>query len=333
MITLPKISIVIVTFNNARTIETTVRYILSQSYPKHLIEYLNVDGGSTDDTLSILKKYGFTSLKSPIKKNAEAQRAIALREAKNNLIVSIDADNYLLDTDWIERMVQPFIDDPSVVHANTLHYAYKKDTTIFNRYCALFGVLDPIVYYIGRPDRLPQNRSKWRLGKKIKEEKMYFIVEHTIDTLPTVGCNGVVYKRDVLLKYAKSDPSHFLHIDVFSDLIEKGYNRFAVVKNDIFHDTAVDILSLLKKRIAFLSSYLLQGKIERRYLIYNPKKITDTVKLLLFIFYTVTFVKPLYDSIQGYKRVRDVAWFMHPLICWIFFYSYGVATLKRITTK
>lgn len=333
MKSLPNITIVIVTLNNERTIETCVRYIQSQSYPKHLIEYLNVDGGSSDKTIAILKKYGFTIVKSSIKRNAEAQRAIGIKEAKNNIIVSIDADNYLLDIDWILDMVQPFIDDPTIVHANTLHYAYKKETTIFNRYCALFGVLDPIVYYVGRPDRLPQNKNTWTLGKNIKEKEGYFVVEHTNDTLPTAGCNGVVYKRDILLKYAKSDPSHFLHIDVFSDLIENGYNRFAVVKNDIFHDTAVDIVSLLRKRIAFLSSYFLQGKIQRRYLIYNPRKVTDTIKLLLFVLYTLTWIKPVYDSIRGYRRVQDVAWFIHPLICWVYLYSYGVATLKRFTKQ
>lgn len=329
MSTLPKISIIIATLNNQRTIKTCVGYIASQTYPKDRIEYINVDGGSADDTTKILKAYGFKIIKSPIKRDAEAQRAIGLKAAKHNLIVSIDADNYLENTDWIKQMVQPFIDDQEIVHANTLHYAYRRKTNLFNRYCALFGVLDPIVYYIGRPDRIPQTKTTWSLGVSVKEEKGYFVVEHSKDTLPTVGCNGVVYRRDMLLKYAKSSPEEFLHIDVFADLIDNGFNKFAVVKNDVFHDTAVDIFSLLKKRIAFLSSYFLQSKIQRRYFIYNPRKLADSIKLALFVIYTLTLVKPVHDSIRGYMIVRDTAWFIHPIICLVFLYSYSVAFIKK----
>lgn len=325
----PKISIVIVTLNNERTIEKCVRSIVAQDYPKELIEYLNVDGGSHDMTKNILYKYKFTLIDSPIKKDAEAQRAIGLQKASNNLIVSIDADNYLPTKNWLRQMIQPFIDDGKVVHANTMHYAYRKNDSFYNRYCSLFGVTDPIVYYVGRPDRLPRNKKKWTLGKIIKETDKYYIVEFTKNTLPTVGCNGVVYRKDILQKYANSGPSGFLHIDIFVDVIEKGYNRFAIIKNDVNHDTAITLSFLMKKRIAFLKNYYLKKNIQRRYLIYNPQKVIDNMKLLLFVFYTVTFVKPVFDSIKGYISIRDKAWFGHPIICWIYLYSYGFATIRK----
>src|SRR3990167_883770 len=132
---LPKISIVIVTYNNERTISKCVQYIESQNYPKDRIEYLNIDGGSTDSTEKILRNHSFRIVKSPIPHNAEAQRAIGVKEAKNNLIVSIDAD--------------------------TLYYAYSKDDSILNRYCALFGGLDTVVFYIGKPDRLSYLYKEW----------------------------------------------------------------------------------------------------------------------------------------------------------------------------
>jgi glycosyltransferase involved in cell wall biosynthesis len=329
---LPKISIVIVTLNNERTLEKCVRAIMIQDYPKDLVEYINVDGGSTDMSGRILKKYGFKIIPSPIKKNAEAQRAIGLKEAKNNIVFSIDADNYLPNSQWLKQMVKPFIDDPKIIHAGTIYYAYKKNDSLMNRYCALFGVVDPMVYYVGKPDRLPQNVRHWSRGEVISETDDYYTVEFTKETLPTVGCNGVAYRRDILLKYAKSSPSQFIHIDVFIDLIEKGYSRFAIVKNDVFHDTAVDIGKLLKKRIAFLSSYYFKNKIgaTRRYFIYNPKSIKDNVRLLLFVFYTVTFVKPILDSLKGYFFLRDKAWFLHPIVCWVYLYAYSYATIKKL---
>lgn len=52
---MPLVSVITVVFNREKEIEKTIKSVISQSYEN--IEYIIIDGNSTDNTLSVIKKY------------------------------------------------------------------------------------------------------------------------------------------------------------------------------------------------------------------------------------------------------------------------------------
>lgn len=92
MSSLPRITIITPTYNQAHFIEQTIQSVLSQDYPS--LEYIVMDGGSTDGTLGILKKYG-DCLKWVSEKDRGQSHAInkAIRMATGDVVAYINSDD------------------------------------------------------------------------------------------------------------------------------------------------------------------------------------------------------------------------------------------------
>ena len=92
---LPLVSVVTPSFNHGRFIRETIESVLSQSYPR--IEYLVMDGGSTDDTVEILKSYGdrVTWISEPDRGQTDAINK-GWRRARGAIVAYLNSDDTYL---------------------------------------------------------------------------------------------------------------------------------------------------------------------------------------------------------------------------------------------
>jgi glycosyltransferase involved in cell wall biosynthesis len=91
----PKISVVTPSFNQCEFLEATIRSVLDQQYPR--LEYLVIDGGSTDGSVDLLSKYSAAihyCVSEPDSGQAEAVNKGLLR-ATGDVLCWINSDDLL----------------------------------------------------------------------------------------------------------------------------------------------------------------------------------------------------------------------------------------------
>ncbi|MBI5401661.1 glycosyltransferase [Candidatus Wolfebacteria bacterium] len=101
-----KVSIITVVFNNKKFIESAIKSVLSQTYPD--IEYIVIDGGSTDGTLEIINKYRDRIAKfvsEPDKGIYDAMNK-GLKLATGEIVGILNSDDFYADENSIKIVVK-----------------------------------------------------------------------------------------------------------------------------------------------------------------------------------------------------------------------------------
>ena len=100
------VSIITVCFNSIETIEDTINSVLGQDYKN--IEYIVVDGGSTDGTLDIIKRYKNNIAKVISEPDNGVYDAMnkGLRLSKGGIVAALNADDVYTDQTIVGQIVE-----------------------------------------------------------------------------------------------------------------------------------------------------------------------------------------------------------------------------------
>jgi glycosyltransferase len=133
-----KVSVITVCYNSAATIEGTISSVLNQTYKD--IEYLIIDGNSTDETLNLIEPF-----KNRVKHIiSEPDQGIfdamnkGLQLATGNLVCILNSDDVYENENIIENIVNVFNSKQNVdaVYANIIYVDFNDLTKVKRRVCS-----------------------------------------------------------------------------------------------------------------------------------------------------------------------------------------------------
>ncbi|MCK5242972.1 glycosyltransferase [bacterium] len=316
----PPISVIIPTYNAGLHLEKLLNSLQTQTIPWDKLEIIVVDDDSEDDTKEIAQRFGAVIVRNG-HRHIERGKAIGLLAASHEYVLFLDADNYLTTPDWVQTALEPLVTDETLVGAQSIRFHYDPKDPPANRYCSLFGINDPLAYYLGRRDRLIWYEKTWQLMGKVEDRGAYYIGTFHFPDVPTLGSQGFL-TRSSLLKKVKHDP-YLFHLEANLELIKQGYNRYVLLKTDVGHDHVSTVKDFVKKCQRNIELFYRWGYL-RTYRWETPK-----VKLFFTVLSMLTVVRPVWDAWRGFRKNRDWAWFIHPWVSFVIPWIYTCVTLSR----
>jgi len=313
------ISVVIPTYNNESTLPGCLAVVKNQIYPKDAVEIIIADGGSSDRTREIAKKYNCRILDNP-KRLAEYGVSLGIKNAEGVICIVLATDNELADKYYFTRIVRPFIKDSSVVLAYPKQDSNKEDYWI-SQYINTFT--DPISHFIYG------NAANTRtFGKQYPEcikKKEYVVYDFTVVDYPLIAlAQGTAVKKDAYVKYAKEGDDILPVITMIGQNCRLAYVEKAVV----YHHTIRSVSQFMRKQRWAFDNYLFQKNYGSfSYSSYFSWK--RKARKILWPFYSAFIFPPLIVGLYCYITSKKKEWLYHPALTYVVFYCL-VAEFVRV---
>ena len=307
------VSFIIPTWNEERCIARCLDSILRQERGGYEIEVLVADADSGDGTRGIVERYvgtgdGVVRLLDNPDRIAEFGKARALEAARGAYIVLLDADNEIVQSDWLVRMLEGLAVYPGVVGAES-HYLPMAGETAINRYLTgCLHISDPLAHGIAaRPRELER-----------KDEGGATFRRYSLPAGYPCGANGFIYRRDRI--------EHFVGARTFEEgqvtlaLALEGDASFVMVDGyGVRHDYADSFGKYLRNRLKIALNHTTRSRERTSWVAY-----TGWRGVVMPVAYA-TGVVPVVTSLIAAVRDRNPYWLLHGPVCfataWVYAYS------------
>jgi glycosyltransferase involved in cell wall biosynthesis len=247
---LPLVSVVTPSFNQVRYLETTLRSVLEQDYPR--IEYIVIDGGSTDGSLEVLQRYKARLARCVSEADAGQAAGInkGLRLATGEIVAWLNSDDVYLPG-AIRQAVEALEREPhlGMVYADGIMVDSEQVLLDRHRYRTLSLVdllsfeviLQPTVFlrrstleragYLDDAYQLILDHQLWvRMAAvaPIRHVDATWALERTHPEAKTIArASGFVDEAERMLRWAGATPPFSDAIRLHPHRVQAGFNVFA----------------------------------------------------------------------------------------------------------
>ena len=316
-ICLPIVSFVIPVYNAELSIGNCLESIIKQDYPKEKYEILVIDDYSEDNTVAIANKYNIRLFFNGAKDCGNG-KTIGIDNARGEIVVLLDADNEIVQKDWLRKMVFPLCDDPSIFGVESIYPPRKEDIPL-NRYLNLLHFTDPLAWALSaKIDTLPK-----------KNLNDYILYELPICNVPPIGSNGFLWRKSIVEKVGGYHPKFEEGNFVFR-AVKQGFNKVARVPGyGVYHSHVQSFSDFIHKRKRTVKKFMCRKK-------RNENTWVDSGSKLHFLFslvYCMSFILPFFDSIRFFMKTKRKEWLFHAPLCFltviIYAYEFSVYLNKK----
>jgi glycosyltransferase involved in cell wall biosynthesis len=182
---LPRITVVTPSLNQGRFIERTIQSVLDQQYPD--LEYLVIDGGSTDGTIDLLRKFG-SRIQWVSEKDRGQSHAInkGLAKATGEICAFLNADD-LYEPGALRRVGDYFAGSPERMWLagrcriiDTAGREIRKPVTAYKNFWLLGGSYNvlTVLNYVSQPAVFWRRRAMEETGPL--NEKLYYGMDYDL---------------------------------------------------------------------------------------------------------------------------------------------------------
>jgi glycosyltransferase involved in cell wall biosynthesis len=291
---LPKVSFIMPTLNAAALLENCLGSIARQTYPRDRMEIILADAMSKDATREIAAKYGAVVIDDR-GRDMEQGKRLALQHATGDYIVFVDADNEITHADYIERAVGALAAHPQALGVESYYLPSAKMSSFCAYITALLHISDPICWLMAVNPKLVARDGEVERWTVPGESCAY-----------PLGANGFVFRRADLERVRARE--HFQDTHIALHLMQGGQREWLRIRGRGVHHYYVQTWwgFVQKRRRAMVHFMNVRGDTDVSWMKQQPP-----VPGWLACFYCVSFVGPLWHTLLGLARDRDVRWLWH----------------------
>lgn len=318
-----KVSIIIPTYNEEKNIIRCLNSIAKQTYNHSAIKIIIADGNSSDNTIGLINKWNKKNdiridIEINEKRVAEFGKSIGIKKAKGEYIVMLDADNEIVQNDWLKKFINAFEVYPDIfgVESNYLKIPNWNAVSNLLTYCQ--HIDDPLARDIAiKPKQVEVKKVDDLTYRKFSIKPGY-----------PAGANGFMFRMSAVKDFVGKET--FEEGQVLLNIALKGNAYHCMIDGyGIYHYFFNSFGKFLKKRFKRALKHSTRMKEKRKTWVNYTG-----MRMYLYAFLHLTFVYPFFFSIFKAIQEKKLLWLLYAPIAFVTTFMYLLSwVLIKITGK